>query len=119
MPVQPTYPGVYIEEIPSGVRTITGVSTSVTAFIGFTPKGPVDKPVHIFNFGDYTRNFGGLSKDSELGYAVQMFFMNGGSEAWVVREASGATKSAVTLSRASDGKKILTLTANSEGTWGN
>jgi Bacteriophage tail sheath protein len=119
MPVTPTYPGVYIEEIPSGVRTITGVSTSVTAFIGFTPKGPVDKPVHIFNFGDYIRNFGGLSKDSELGYAVQMFFMNGGSEAWVVREASGATRSTVTLSRASDGKKVLILTANSEGNWGN
>lgn len=119
MPVTPTYPGVYIEEIPSGVRTITGVSTSVTAFIGFTPKGPVDKPVHIFNFGDYTRNFGGLSKDSELGYAVQMFFLNGGSEAWVVREASGAMESAITLARTSDGKKMLTLTASSEGTWGN
>ena len=119
MPVTPTYPGVYIEEIPSGVRTITGVSTSVTAFIGLTPKGPVDKPVHIFNFGDYTRNFGGLSKDSELGHAVQMFFLNGGSEAWVVREASGAVKSAITLARASDGKKMLTLTASSEGTWGN
>ena len=31
MPVAPTYPGVYIEEIPSGVHTITGVSTSITA----------------------------------------------------------------------------------------
>src|SRR5215510_12390699 len=99
MPVIPTYPGVYIEEIPSSVRTIIGVSTSVTAFIGYTPKGPVDEAVHIFNFGDYTRNFGGLAKDSELGYAVQMFFLNGGAEAWVVREALGATKAEVTLSR--------------------
>ncbi len=119
MPVTPTYPGVYIEEIPSGVRTITGVSTSVTAFIGYTPKGPVDKAVHIFNFGDFDRNFGGLSKDSELGYAVQQFFLNGGSEAWVVREASGATKASVALCRSSDAKKMLKITASSEGTWAN
>ena len=45
MPVTPTYPGVYIEEIPSGVRTITGVATSITAFIGYTAQGPVDKAV--------------------------------------------------------------------------
>lgn len=119
MPVTPTYPGVYIEEIPSGVRTITGVSTSVTAFIGYTPKGPVDQAVQIFNFGDYERNFGGLSKDSELGYAVQQFFLNGGSEAWVVREASGAAKAAVGLCRASDAKVVLDLSASSEGTWAN
>ena len=119
MPIAPTYPGVYIEEVPSGVRTITGVSTSVAAFIGYTPKGPVDKAVHIFNFGDYERNFGGLSKDSELGYAVQQFFLNGGSEAWVVREATGATKALVSLCRASDAKVVLDLSANSEGTWGN
>lgn len=119
MPVTPTYPGVYIEEIPSGVRTITGVSTSVTAFIGFTPKGPVNKPVHIFNFGDYERNFGGLSKDSELGYAVQQFFLNGGAEAWIVRVASGATKAAVSLCRPSDDTKVLNISASSEGMWGN
>jgi len=34
MPVQLSYPGVYIEELPSGVRTITGVATSVAAFAG-------------------------------------------------------------------------------------
>jgi Bacteriophage tail sheath protein len=119
MPVTVTYPGVYIEEIPSGVRTIVGVSTSVTAFIGFTPKGPVDKAVHIFNFGDYERNFGGLAKDSELGYAVQQFFLNGGSEAWVVRAALGATKAAVTLCRPGDQKKVLTISAASEGAWAN
>jgi phage tail sheath protein FI len=118
MPVSPTYPGVYIEEIASEVRTITGVSTSVTAFIGYTPKGPVNKAVHIYDFGDYVRIFGGLSKDSELGYALQQFFLNGGSEAWVVRSASGATKAGVTLCRP-DGKKMLDLLASSEGMWAN
>src|SRR3546814_5553233 len=39
MPVKPTYPGVYIEEIPSGVRTVTGVATSIAAFVGHFPKG--------------------------------------------------------------------------------
>jgi phage tail sheath protein FI len=40
MPVTPTYPGVYIEELPSAVRTITAVSTSVTAFVGSIRRGP-------------------------------------------------------------------------------
>ena len=71
MPVALTYPGVYIEEIPSGVRTLTGVSTSITAFIGYTARGTVDEPVHIFSFADFERAFGGLAVDSPLSYAVQ------------------------------------------------
>ena len=55
MPVTPTYPGVYVEEIPSGVRTITGVATSITAFIGRAPRGPVNEPTTINNFGDFER----------------------------------------------------------------
>ena len=58
MPVTPTYPGVYIEELASGVRTITGVATSITAFIGRAFRGPVDEPVTIFSFGDFERQFG-------------------------------------------------------------
>ena len=118
MPVSPTYPGVYVEEIPSGVRTITGVSTAVTAFLGYTPQGPVNQPVHIYNFGDYQRNFGGLSKSSEIGYAVQQFFLNGGAEAWVVRSALGAISAQITLCR-SDGIDMLSLTASSQGGWAN
>ena len=38
MPATLTYPGVYIEEVPSGVRTITGVATSITAFVGRAKK---------------------------------------------------------------------------------
>ena len=55
MPVTPTYPGVYVEEIPSGVRTITGVSTSITAFVGRTLRGPIDKPIRLQSFGDFVR----------------------------------------------------------------
>ena len=85
MPAQLTYPGVYIEEIPSGVRTITGVATSITAFIGRARKGPVNEPKTINNYGDFERIFGGLWKESALGFAVRDFFLNGGSQAIIVR----------------------------------
>ncbi len=85
MPVQPTYPGVYIEEIPSGVRTITGVATSITAFVGRAFRGPVNDPVTINSFGDFERSFGGLWADSSLGYAVRDFYLNGGGQAIIVR----------------------------------
>ena len=55
MAVAPTYPGVYIEEVPSGVHTITGVATSITAFVGYTARGAVDNAVHIFSFADFER----------------------------------------------------------------
>jgi uncharacterized protein len=85
MPTALTYPGVYVEEISSGVRTITGVATSITAFIGFALKGPTNEPVRIQNFGDYERLFGGLTQDSTMSYAVQQFFRNGGGDALIVR----------------------------------
>lgn len=85
MPVTPSYPGVYIEEIPSGVRTITGVATSITAFIGRALRGPTDKAVTINNFGDFERIFGGLWLASTLGYAVRDFYLNGGGQAIIVR----------------------------------
>lgn len=85
MPVQLTYPGVYIEEIPSGVRTITGVATSITAFIGRALRGPVNEPKTINNYGDFERIFGGLWKESSLGFAIRDFFLNSGSQAIVVR----------------------------------
>jgi phage tail sheath protein FI len=85
MPVAPTYPGVYIEEIPSGVRTITGVATSITAFIGRAERGPVNKATTINSFGDFERIFGGLWVDSTLGFAVRDFYLNGGSQAIIVR----------------------------------
>lgn len=85
MPVTPTYPGVYIEEIPSGVRTITGVATSITAFIGRALRGPVNQAVTINSYGNFERVFGGLWAESTLGYAVRDFYLNGGSRAIIVR----------------------------------
>ena len=85
MPATLTYPGVYIEEIPSGVRTITGVATSITAFIGRALRGPVDDPTRVQSFAEYERIFGGLDQDSTMSYAVYQFFLNGGADALIVR----------------------------------
>jgi phage tail sheath protein FI len=85
MPVTPTYPGVYIEELSSGVRTITGVATSITAFIGRTLRGPVSEPTLINNFGGFERIFGGLDVEYPMGYSVRDFYQNGGSQALIVR----------------------------------
>jgi phage tail sheath protein FI len=115
MPVAATYPGVYIEEIPSGVRTITGVATSITAFIGKALRGPTDQPITITSFGDFERIFGGLNRDITLSYAVRDFFLNGGSQAVIVRLYKSTGGKA---SKAIYDVPDLTLEAASEGAWG-
>src|SRR5215213_7165968 len=114
MPITPTYPGVYIEEVPSGVRTITGVPTAVTAFVGRARRGLVDKAVTINNFADFEREFGGLWVESTMSYAVRDFFLNGGanSQAIIVRIDRGATPATITVPGG------LTLVAANPGTWG-
>ena len=135
MPVTPTYPGVYVEELPSGVRTITGVATSITAFIGFASQGLTNEPIRIQNFGSYERLFGGLSRTSTMSYAVQQFFLNGGGDAIIVRLANTVMKedpqdptslivdtenSAKTAEYTLPaGPASLLLSAASEGSWGN
>jgi phage tail sheath protein FI len=138
MPVKPTYPGVYIEEIPSGVRTITGVATSVGAFIGTFRKGPRDEAVQIFSMADFERVYGGLERTSEVSYAVQQFFLNGGQEAWIVRVendgsagggavAAEAAESTLTTEhgggadvfRARAGRRLRGEIALDPGSWGN
>ncbi len=115
MPTPVTYPGVYIEEIPSGVRTITGVATSITAFLGKAVRGPTSDPVTITSFGDFERIFGGIQRDFTLGYAVRDFFTNGGAQAIIVRlykqPAGKASKATLEVPN-------LTLEAASEGAWG-
>ncbi len=119
MPVQTTYPGVYIQEAPSGVHTIVGVSTSVTAFVGAASRGPVDTAIRIFSFADYQRAFGPpLDEASPMGHAVSHFFANGGSEAVVVRAAHGALAASLILKDSVPGN-VLTLTANGGGAWAN
>src|SRR4051812_37721820 len=97
MPIPLTYPGVYIEEVPSGVRTITGVATSITAFIGRTERGTADDSVLINSFADYERLFGGLSLISPISYAIRDFYLNGGTKAIVVRVHNGAAPARISL----------------------
>ncbi len=80
-----TYPGVYIEELSSGVHTITGVATSIAAFVGWAPKGPTTEATMVESFAEYQALFGGLDARSLLGYAVNQFFANGGQQAYIIR----------------------------------
>jgi len=119
MPITPTYPGVYIEEVPSGVRTITGVATSIAAFIGRARKGPVNEPITINSFGDYERLFGGLWLNSTMSFAVRDFFLNGGSQAIIVRLHNSAIAAEIGLptGEPSPNDRLLLVAAN-EGSWG-
>jgi uncharacterized protein len=121
MAVAVSYPGVYIEEVPSGVRTITSVGTSITAFVDFFREGPMNRAVEVFGMADFTRVFGGLDTRSEASYALSQFFANGGSSALVVRCAAGtpATASVTIGQMAAFGSAGLVLRAASAGAWGN
>lgn len=115
MPVQVNYPGVYIEEIPSGVRTITGVATSIAAFVGWAPQGPIDSAQLVLSWADYYRQYGGLDSRSLLGYAVSQFFLNGGQQAYIIRLVPSGTVPASTNLTATGGS--LTITAENPGDW--
>src|SRR5262249_59771544 len=94
------HPGVYVQEVSSGVRPIEGVSTSTAAFIGVADKGPIPgrilptgraaQPVMVTSLTDYTRQFGGFRRDSFLTYAVRSFYENGGRRLFSVRLATVA-----------------------------
>lgn len=112
MPVTLSYPGVYIEEVPSGVRTITGVATSITAFIGRALRGPANEPVRVQSYAEFERVFGGLWRDSSMSYSVQQFFQNGGTDALIVRVHNGAAAATLTLAAG------FNLVAASPGRWG-
>jgi hypothetical protein len=112
-------PGVYVEELPSGHRSITGVSTSITAFVGRTVKGPVETPTRVTSVADFDRLFGGLSPDCPLSYAVQHFFLNGGTEAVIARiahrDSSGAANETAPITDADLSDPILA--AQQRGLW--
>lgn len=120
--VQVTYPGVYIQEVSSGVHTITSVGTSITAFIDFFREGPMDEAVEIFGMADFQRIFGGLDDRSDASYAIAQYFLNGGSSAYVIRVAgTGIGTGAVILrvDAAGGSTQLLRADAASAGLWGN
>jgi Bacteriophage tail sheath protein len=122
--VQVSYPGVYIEEIPSGVHTITGVATSVAAFVGWAAQGPTTQATLVQSWSDFERTFGGLDSRSNLGYAVSQFFGNGGQQAYIVRlvadgsNATTAAAPAAVVLNDSTNTAFLSVHASSAGLWG-
>ncbi|MGW3985250.1 phage tail sheath family protein, partial [Streptomyces mirabilis] len=83
----PSYlsPGVYVEEVASGSRPIEGVGTSVAAFVGLAPIGPLHEPTLVTNWTQYVAAFGEFTDGYYLAHSVYGFFNNGGSAAYVVR----------------------------------
>src|SRR5688500_19798056 len=91
----PTYltPGVYVEEVPSASKPIEGVGTSIAAFVGLAPGGPVNTPMRISNWTQFAKIFGDPNEPDNgpfmegayLAHAVYGFFQNGGGLCWVVR----------------------------------
>ena len=125
MPVSPqvSYPGVYVQEVEGSAHGISPAPTSITAFIGRAMRGPTDQdgPVLISNFNEFQRMYGGLWTKSELGYAVDDFFLNGGSQAVIVRlwKPKGPTERATFVVPSATGNGALELVAKSPGAWGN
>jgi phage tail sheath protein FI len=128
MPVQVSYPGVYIQELPSGSRTVAGVATSITAFVGRAARGATDTAVLIHSQSDYDRQFGGLDAASPMSFAVRDFFANGGSSAVIVRLYHDVKVpnpltdlhhvSDIPIVNAKTGAALFTLVAANPGRWG-
>jgi len=127
MPATLTYPGVYIEEISSGVHTITGVATSIAAFVGWAPQGPASQATLVESWSDFQTQFGGFSQSNGspnyLGYAVNQFFNNGGQQAYIVRLAAdgndGTMPAGAATANITDTSNniFLTLQAANPGNW--
>ena len=92
-----TTPGVYIEEIPSGPRTIAAAPTSIAAFVGCARRGPTDRPLTVRSVVEFERAYGGLWAESAMSYAVRHFFMDGGTEAVICRVHREGTRDAMTV----------------------
>jgi phage tail sheath protein FI len=122
-----SYPGVYMEEVSSGVRPIVAASTSTAAFVGLTEMGPTDEAKRITNWTEFQKHYGTFIDGSYMAESVYQFFSNGGSQCYIVRitknPATGAgspAKASVTVkNRATGATTGVTFTAKNEGTWGN
>lgn len=112
--VQVTYPGVYIQEIPSGFRAISGVSTSIAAFVGMAKRGPLLEPTPVLGFKDYERIFSADTSQGEMTDQVRQFFINKGEQAFIVRIADGAQVATVDL-RNAGGDIVLSLESRNAG----
>lgn len=116
--INPTYPGVYVQEKASGARAIAGVATSITAFVGTTRRGQLNTPTRIFNLRDYERHFGVGNSANFTEEQIKLFFDNGGTEAWITRIAKDAEAASVDVEN-EEGDAVLKFTAQEVGVEGN
>ena len=117
-------PGVYVEEFDSGGKPMEGVGTSTAGFIGLAERGPAEGvPQLVTNFADFKRKFGGYLSENEFGeyrflaYAVEHFFVNGGSRCFISRVAPSDARPAHAKVPAQD--SVLRVRAKNPGLWGN
>jgi len=113
------FPGVYVEELPSGVRSISGASTSDTAFVDYFRRGPLNRAVRISNYAEFERIYGGLDHRSAASYGIPQYFLNGGQTAWIVRVLAGHYQTSTLKLRDSIHTVTLQLEASNPGAWGN
>ncbi|WP_253738337.1 phage tail sheath subtilisin-like domain-containing protein [Halohasta salina] len=112
-------PGVYVEEVDTGSKSVEGASTSTAGFLGETERGPVE-PTLITSFGQFKRTFGKSPSSSDLDAAVDGYFKNGGSRCYVGRVTAAAPDDVATAELAdAAGQPVLELSANGPGGWGN
>lgn len=118
-------PGVYVEEFEFGSKPMEGVSTSTAGFIGLAERGPVEGvPQLVTNPADFQRMYGGYLSENEFGeyrylaYAVNQFFLNGGSRCFISRVAPEDSACAVAYMPSKE-KQVLQFTAKNPGMWGN
>ncbi len=117
-------PGVYVEEFESGGKPMEGVGTSTAGFVGLAARGAIEGvPQLVTNFADFKRKYGGYLSENEFGeyrflaYAVEHFFINGGSRAFIARVAPNDAKCAGGVIPAE--APILEISAKNPGVWGN
>jgi hypothetical protein len=104
--------GITVTAAVGADQPIVRLPTATTGFIGRALRGPVNRPVRVHSFAEYSQVFGGLWQPSMLAYAVEQFFENGGREAVVVRVVNGGRPATISLPC---GKAVLTLEALSPG----
>ncbi|QSA98390.1 phage tail sheath subtilisin-like domain-containing protein [Methylococcus sp. EFPC2] len=130
-------PGVYVEETSFRAKSIEGVGTSTTAFVGPTRKGPYrtgvdaqEVPELLTSFGDFVNVYGGYSDleltdaspdTNYLAHAVLAYFNEGGKRLYVSRAVSAGAAAAtvdVTADGTADAESVA-FSARFPGTLGN
>lgn len=116
-----SYPGVYVEEVASGVRPIEAASSSTAAFVGLSEMGPDDEALRITSWTEFQRYYGRYIADGYLAHSVFQFFNNGGRQCYIVRITRSDALAAIVRvqNRAAVPISGLTFSAKNKGAWGN